>query len=66
MKITSINKQNHAILTLENIVNRAYKSGNRMGEEGGGNERQGVGGKYGRVITNKNELYRLPQLYKLK
>ena len=41
MKITSINKQNHAILTLENIVNRANKSGNRMGEEGGGNERQG-------------------------
>ena len=33
MKITSINNQNHAILTLENIVNRANKSGNRMGEE---------------------------------
>ena len=41
MKITSINKQNHAILTLENIVNRANKSGNRMGEEGGGDGRQG-------------------------
>ena len=44
MKITFINNQNHAILTLENIVNMANKSGNRMGEEGGGNERQGEGG----------------------
>ena len=47
MKITSINNQNHAILTLENIVNRANKSGNRMGEEGRGHERQGEEGRWG-------------------
>ena len=47
MKIASINNQNHTILTLENIVNRANKSGNRMGEKGGGKGRQGEEDRWG-------------------